>query len=68
MKKEMKYAGIAILAMVGIIAAQIGLTYLFTFRAGEIFSRTAMSALALYAVMRMCRKRPTKKAVYYFGN
>ena len=62
MKKEMKFAGIVALTIVGIIAVQIGLTYLFTFRTGEIFSQTAMSALFLYAVLRMCRNRREKKA------
>ena len=59
--KERKYAGAFALTMVVIIAVQIGLTGLFTFRMGEMFSRTAMSALFLYAVMRMCRKQREKK-------
>lgn len=61
--KELKYAGIVALTMVGIIAVQIGLTYLFTFRVGEIFSQTAMSALFLYSVMRMCQRTAAKKTV-----
>ena len=62
MKKEMKFVGFVALTMVSIIAVQIGLTCLFTFRAGEIFSEIAVRSLFLYTVMRMCRKSMEKKA------
>lgn len=47
----------AVLAMTAIIAVQMGLTYAFSFHVGETFSKTAITALYLYAVCRMCRKR-----------
>jgi len=46
-----------ILAMAGIITAQIGLTCLFSFQVGETFSKTAITALFFYSILRGCRKR-----------
>ena len=60
--KELKYVGIAALALAGIIAVQIGLTYLFTFRVGEIFSQTTMRILFFYILLRCCRKQCEREA------
>ena len=62
MKNILKYAGIVALIMAGIIAVQIGLTYLFTFRAGEIFSETAVRILLFYTLIRACRTQAAKRA------
>lgn len=47
----------AVLAVTVIIMVQLGLTYAFSFHAGETFSKTALSFLYLYFVCRMFRKR-----------
>ena len=53
----MKYVLTTVLLLVAILAVQMGLTYAFSFHVGEVFSKTALSALYLYAVLRMFRKR-----------
>ncbi len=55
-KNHVKYALAAAAAMLAIIAMQMILTYVFTCRVGEVFSRTAMSALFFYSVMRVTRR------------
>lgn len=62
-KNNVKYALAAAAAMLGIIAVQMILTCVFTYHAGEVFSRTAMSALFFYTVMRLGREaRRARKA------
>jgi len=55
----MKYALTVILAMAGIIMAQIGLTCLFSFQTGETFSKAALTALFFYSILRGYWKRQT---------
>lgn len=55
-KNDMKYALTAAAAMLAIIAVQMILTRIFTYRMGEVFSRTAVSALFFCSVMRMTRR------------
>lgn len=62
-KNNVKYTLAAAAAVLAIIAVQMILTCVFTCRAEEIFSRTAMSALFFYSVMRLGREtRRARKA------
>lgn len=51
----MKYLLTTILTMAAIIAAQMGLTYVFDFHTGELFGKAAMTALFWYHILRSFR-------------
>ena len=65
-KSGVKYVLAAAAAMLAIIAVQMILARVFTFHVGEVFSRTAVSALFFYTVMRMTQK--TRKAAEHRQN
>ncbi len=64
--KAMKYVLTVVLVLAAIIAAQMGLTGLIGFRTAELMGKTAVTALCLYAVIRVCQafrmKRKAGKA------
>ena len=47
----------AVVIMAVIIAVQMGLSYVFTYRVGEIFSRVAVTALFYYYVLEASKMR-----------
>ena len=57
----MKHFMMMVLAMAAILAAQMGLSEMVGFHTAEIMGKTAMTALYLYAVIRMCRAFRVKR-------
>ncbi len=55
MKNMMKGIAAALLAMAVIISVQMALTGVLGFHTAEVIGKTAMTALFLYAALRMCR-------------
>lgn len=55
--RPVKAAGLILGAMAAVIAVQMALTCAFDFHVGELFSRTALTALYLGAVCAMFRKK-----------
>lgn len=55
MKCMMKGIAMGLLALAAVIAAQMALTGVLGFHTAEMIGKTAMTALYLYAVMRMFR-------------
>ena len=53
---NVKYVLAAAAAMAAIIAGQMVLSCVFTFHVGEVFSRTAVSALFYYSIFMLWRK------------
>ena len=59
--KTMRNVGMAVLAMAAIIAGQTALACVVGFHTAELIGKTAMTALYLYAMMRIFRaKRETR--------
>ena len=59
--KAMKYVLTVVLVLAAIIAAQMGLTGLIGFRTAELMGKTAVTALCLYAVIRVCQAFRVKR-------
>ena len=51
--KAMKYVVAVVLVLAAIIAAQMGLSGVLGFRTAELIGKTAVTALCLYAVIRV---------------
>lgn len=62
MKNMMKSIAAGLLAMAAVIAAQMALTGVVGFRTAELLGKTAVTALYLYAVVRVCRAGREAKA------
>lgn len=54
--KCMRYAMTVAAAMAAIILIQMTLTCVFTFHVGEVFSKTAMTALFFFCILRAGRR------------
>ena len=59
--KAMKYVLTVVLVLAASIAAQMGLTGLIGFRTAELMGKTAVTALCLYAVIRVCQAFRVKR-------
>lgn len=62
MKRMMKGIGMGLLAAAAVIAAQTALTGVLGFRTAELLGKTAVTALYLYAVIRMFQASRAKRA------
>lgn len=61
MKHMMKDIAIALLAVAVVIAVQTALSFVVGFQTAEVIGKTAITALYLYAVMRMLQKSRAKR-------
>lgn len=50
------------LAMAVIIAVQMGLSIVFTYQVGEVFSKVAVSALFYWSVLQLVKRRKSEGA------
>ena len=55
-KSDLKYALAVAAMMAAIIVTQVILSRVFTYHTGEVFSRTAVSALFYYSIFMLWRK------------
>lgn len=60
--KAMRNVGMAVLAMAAIIAGQTALAGVAGFHTAELIGKTAMTALYLYAMMRIFRAKREARA------
>lgn len=60
--KEMKYVGMAVLAMAAIIMGQTALAFVLDFHTAEMAGKAAMTALYLYAAIRAAEAKRAAKA------
>ena len=62
MKHMMKDIAAALLAVAAVIVVQTALSFVVGFHTAEIIGQTAMTALFLYAVIRMFRAKRERRA------
>lgn len=63
MKEILKGIAIATIVMAAIIMVQMGLTYLFSFHVGEVFSKIAVTAVFYYSVIKTAQTVKRCKSV-----